>query len=143
MTLGTGRFTLAGKMGAENKKQASDDWKRKIDNFFKKEEVTKEEAEARKQQLKEAAERRKWQSYFERYQKTFVCHICHQPSQHPAVVRVMVSPGASGEGGYDPTYKEYTDFGTPADMERCIKCKKWTHDEHLYRGICQKDAEKL
>jgi hypothetical protein len=101
----------------------SNDWRRRIDEW------KSQQAEVTPQQRQE-----KWQSAYEHnlreFQHHFKCHICGRLPEQPKT-------RGNANGG------EWDNWNIPDDLWPCEICKQWTCHEHIYKGICQKDAEKL
>ncbi len=121
------------------------DWKGRIDEYkVKKEQEEEEREDAKKRALKEKEEL-ETQRLLQELGKKFKCHICKIPSKKP-----YRSPGRNGEKfsdgeiGFWPDTPEGSDqWDKPGDLFKCSNCDKWSCEEHIYKRICMKCAERL
>lgn len=125
------------------------DWQKKIDSKLEQDRI---EAERQKQEVvmkeQEAVLRKKEEEKaisMAKYQKlgdSFQCHFCGVRSKEPGISihTTTTSDYGVATGSYDT---KYIDWDKPADLKKCSICNEWTCKIHLYKGICQKCAEKL
>jgi hypothetical protein len=92
-----------------------------------------EEARQKKQQAEQRIRERERQ--LQAHRRRYKCYICRRPSDGPT---------RRSWGGNEG---EYDDWYYPAGLRQCSVCNKWACDEnrpepHIYRGVCQRDAQK-
>lgn len=109
------------------------DWKKKIDN---EEKVLRAEKKKREIESREIA-RREHEVEVQELGRKFKCHVCNRPAQRPGKQFVEIRMGI------DTSSFEEDDWSKPADLWQCSKCDQWTCKDHIYKGICQKCAEKM
>ncbi|MFH1863863.1 MAG: hypothetical protein ABIJ85_03075 [bacterium] len=119
-------------------------WTKKIDDWEERQRI---EAERRRQEAEacrlEAIKAEK-EARLQHLGK-FKCHICGMPAGMPArrpTGRTHEMPHDPGSGS--SSVAEYVDdWSRPGDLFKCNICHKLTCAKHIYKGICQKCAEKL
>jgi hypothetical protein len=114
------------------------DWRKKIDDREK----SLERERLRVEALAEAQKKRAFQEERARKIKllseTFSCHICRKPATIPAH---EIHTKMSGDYSTDSWYED--NWSKPGDLFECVNCHKLACQEHIYKDICQKCAEKL
>ncbi|HET7098629.1 MAG TPA: hypothetical protein VFI61_00105 [Patescibacteria group bacterium] len=113
----------------------SDEWKKLVDDKIEREhqqEVTKKQKAENKVAWMYRLE---YAIRFWLLQHIFFCHICHTHATKPAKQEIDV-------GDYKAP-DVIDDWSQPGDLEQCVKCCKWTCEEHIHKGICQKCAIRL
>ena len=109
------------------------DWKKKIDEEEKAREA---EVEKSKKEFLESARRERVVKVQELGRK-FKCHISDKPAREPMRESIELRMGL------DTYHEDGDNWSKPKDLYQCVNCRNWTCAEHIYKGICQRCAEKM
>jgi hypothetical protein len=121
------------------------DWRQKIDNMEEQQRQNQLRQQAAQKALNEERARKEGEARVRNLGEKFRCQICGKPAQIPSqhgtgtFHSIPHDPG-SGEDNVEDTI---ADWSKPGDLWKCTSCNKWTCYAHIYKGICQKCAEKL
>lgn len=124
------------------------DWKRKIDDDEARKEAARRAREEQEKQQRlaqeqerEKREKQEYERKLREHQRKFKCYICGKPSNGPVKSERVSYDGESCTHVRSVNF--YTDWDDPTGLTRCNECRNWCCNLHIYRGICQKCAEKL
>jgi len=106
-------------------------WKQKIEDMYQ----SKAKRKAEQELTQETQERAENLKAFKNWQERFKCHICSKFPSGPLVIKEQWYGGE--------IWPEATYWDMPIGMGKCVTCGKWACEDHIYRKVCQKCAERL
>lgn len=113
-----------------NGEPAKPAWQQKIDDENEKARIgTRQEGATRA-----AGEKERIDKIFAEFQQKFRCHVCDKPANYPTEEYIDQGRGF----GYSET-----NWDSPRDLYKCVRCKQWTCQKDIYKGTCRKCAQDL